>query len=141
MNSISEPSGGRAPGYAACMDVSDGALNSLAVTLAERGATGVAMAVVGVVLVALLIGAFWLGKRRRDQELPPPRPEEQPVAPDHRSHIEEHDVHHTGGSPAAGTGGGHHTDSFPDDGRGLSPYELGEHGNQPLPPDSDERRD
>ncbi|WP_425586870.1 DUF6479 family protein [Streptomyces yanii] len=63
------------------MDVSNGALSSLALALPladGRGATGVVMPIVGVALVAMLIGAFWLGMRRRDQELPPPRPDEQP---------------------------------------------------------------
>ncbi|MEU1471853.1 DUF6479 family protein [Streptomyces sp. NPDC005761] len=110
------------------MDVSNGALNSLAITLADgRGATGAVMGVVGVVLVAVLIGAFWLGKRRRDQELPPPRPEEQPSAPDHRTHVEERNVHGD--------------DEFPADGRGLSPYELGDHGSETIHRDNDERRD
>ncbi|MFF1926084.1 DUF6479 family protein [Streptomyces sp. NPDC058221] len=110
------------------MDVSHGALNSLALTLADgRGAAGVVMAVVGVILVALLIGAVWLGRRRRAQELPPPRPEEQPVAPEHRTHVEERDVHGD--------------DSFPADGRGLSPYELGDHGNESLHHEDDEKRD
>lgn len=128
MNSMPEPSDGLSPGYPASMDVSDGALNSLAITLADgRGATGAVLGVVGVVLVAVLIGAFWLGKRRHDQELPPPRPEEQPVAPDHRTHVEEPDVHGD--------------DAFPPDGRGLSPYELGDHGNETVHRDDDERRD
>nr|WSW70976.1 DUF6479 family protein [Streptomyces sp. NBC_00995] len=110
------------------MDVSDGALNSLAITLADgRGATGAVMGVVGVVLVAVLIGAFWLGKRRRDQEPPPPRPEEQPLAPEGRTHVEEPDVHGA--------------DTFPPDGRGLSPYELGDHGSEPPHRDDDQRRD
>lgn len=128
MNSMTEPSDISAPGYPASMDVSDGALNSLAITLADgRGATGAVLGVVGVVLVAVLIGAFWLGKRRQDQELPPPRPEEQPVAPDHRTHVEERDVHGA--------------DDFPADGRGLSPYELGEHGGETTHRDDEERRD
>jgi hypothetical protein len=110
------------------MDVSNGALNSLAVTLADgRGALGVVMAIVGVALVGVLIGAVWLGRLRRAQELPPPRPDEQPHQPDHRAHVEERDVHGD--------------DSFPADGRGLSPYELGDHGNEPIPRDKDETRD
>jgi hypothetical protein len=112
------------------MDVSNGALNSLALTLpiAEgRGATGVVMPIVGVALVAVLIGAVWLGKRRRAQELPPPRPDEQPPLPDHRTHLEERDVHGD--------------DSFPADGWGLSPYELGDHGNEPIRRDKEEPRD
>ncbi|MFD8690112.1 DUF6479 family protein [Streptomyces sp. NPDC059651] len=110
------------------MDVSDGALNSLAITLADgRGATGAVLGVVGVILVAVLIGAVWLGRRRRAEELPPPLPEEQPVAPDHRTHVEERDVHGD--------------DAFPADGRGLSPYELGDHGSETIHRDNDEQRD
>ncbi|MET7646994.1 DUF6479 family protein [Streptomyces sp. NPDC005426] len=110
------------------MDVSNGALNSLALTLADgRGATGAVLGVVGVLLVLMLIGAFWLGKRRHDQELPPPRPEEQPVPPEHRTHVEERDVHGD--------------DDFPADGQRLLPYELGDHGNDPLHRDDDKRHD
>ncbi|MFD0343985.1 DUF6479 family protein [Streptomyces sp. NPDC127117] len=110
------------------MDVSSADLTSLALHLADgRGATGSVMGIVGVVLVAVLIGAVWLGKRRRAQELPPPRPDEQPPRPDHRAHIEERDVHGD--------------DHFPPDGRGLSPYELGDHGNETIHRDADERRD
>lgn len=128
MNSAAGSSDIPALGYPASMDVTDGALNSLALTLADgRGATGAVLGVVGVVLVAVLIGAVWLGRRRRAQELPPPRPEEQPVAPDHRTHIEKRDVHAD--------------DDFPADGRGLSPYELGDHGNETIHRDDDERRD
>ena len=122
------PSDSVARGYPASMDVSDGTLNSLALTLADgRGATGVVLGVIGVALVAVLIGGFLLGKRRHDQELPPPRPEEQPPVPDHRAHVEERDVHGK--------------DDFPADGRGLSPYELSDRGNETIHPDTDERRD
>ncbi|GAA2991824.1 hypothetical protein K388_04450 [Streptomyces sp. KhCrAH-43] len=128
MNSIATPSDGPVAGYPASMDVSDGSLNSLAVTLADgRGATGVVMGVIGVLLVILLIGAFLLGKRRHDQELPPPRPDEQPVGPEHRSHEEKRDVHGD--------------DHFPADGHALSPYELGEHGNEPIRHEDDDKRD
>ncbi|MER5360508.1 DUF6479 family protein [Streptomyces sp. NPDC002785] len=110
------------------MDVSNGDLGSLALTLADgRDATGAVMGIVGVALVGMLIGAVWLGRRRRAQELPPPRPDEQPLRPDHRSHIEQRDVHGD--------------DSFPADGRGLSPYELGDHGSETIHRDSDEQRD
>ncbi|WP_392667521.1 DUF6479 family protein [Streptomyces sp. LN785] len=111
------------------MDVSNGALNSLALGLADggRGALGVVLPIVGIALVAVLIGAVWLGRRRRAQELPPPRPDEQPPRPDHRTHLEERSIHGD--------------TRFPADGGGLSPYELGEHGNQPLPHDKDETRD
>ncbi|MFH8476763.1 DUF6479 family protein [Streptomyces sp. NPDC018000] len=110
------------------MDVSNGDLSSLALTLAAgRGATGAVMGIVGLALVGMLTGAVWLGKRRRAQELPPPRPDEQPLRPDHRSHIEQRDVHGD--------------DSFPADGRGLSPYELGDHGSETIHRDSEEQRD
>lgn len=100
------------------MDVSSGALNSLAVTLADGpGALGVVMAIVGVALVGMLIGAVWLGRRRRAQELPPPRPDEQPPRPDHRTHVEERNVHGD--------------DSFPADGRGLSPTNSVTTGTSP----------
>lgn len=109
------------------MDVSNAALAPLALYLAdERNATGAVMGVVGIALVAMLIGAVWLGRKRRAQEPPPPRPEDQPPRPEHRTHLEERDVHAD--------------DSFPADGRGLSPYELGDHGNEPIPRDTDERR-
>lgn len=128
MNSCLIPSDASAPGYPGGMDVSNGDLGSLALDLADgRGATGAVMGIVGVALVAMLIGAVWLGRRRRDQELPPPRPDEQPPRPDHRSHIEQRDVHGD--------------DSFPPDGRGLSPYELGDHGSETIHRDSDEQRD
>ncbi|MEU8679144.1 DUF6479 family protein [Streptomyces sp. NPDC048560] len=100
----------------------------LAATLADDGGPyGIALPIVGVALVAMIIGAFWLGKRRRDEEPPPPTPEEQPIKPEHRTHIEE--------------SGKHISDHFPEDRRGLSPYELGDHGNQPIPPDTDPPRD
>ncbi|MFE6664713.1 DUF6479 family protein [Streptomyces sp. NPDC057697] len=110
------------------MDVSNADLSSLALFLADdRGATGSVMGIVGVVLVAVLIGAVWLGRRRRAEELPPPTPDEQPLRPEQRSHIEERDVHGD--------------DHFPPDGRGLSPYELGDHGNETIRRENDERRD
>lgn len=128
MNSYELSTEASASGYPASMDVSSADLSSLALILADgRGATGSVMGIVGVVLVAVLIGAVWLGKRRRAEELPPPRPDEQPPRPDHRSHIEERDVHGD--------------DHFPPDGRGLSPYELGDHGSETIRRETDEQRD
>ncbi|MFJ3670865.1 DUF6479 family protein [Streptomyces sp. NPDC090106] len=49
---------------------------------AGRGALGVGLVVAGVLVVALLLGAFWTGARVRRRELPPPRPEEQPRLPE-----------------------------------------------------------
>lgn len=48
---------------------------------AGRGALGVGLFVAGIVIVALLIGAFWLGARIRRREPPPPTPDEQPRLP------------------------------------------------------------
>ncbi|MGC5345582.1 DUF6479 family protein [Streptomyces sp. DT24] len=117
------------------MDVSNRALASPAVELAlGRSTLGAVLGIIGVVLVGTLIGAVWLGRRRRAQELPAPRPDEQPPRPDHRAHIEERDVHGD--------------DAFPADGKGLSPYELGDHGNETIrhaddttPPRDDGTRD
>ncbi|WP_051716273.1 DUF6479 family protein [Streptomyces bikiniensis] len=43
--------------------------------------TGLAQASVGLVVVAVIIGAFLLGARIRDEELPPPDPASQPRRP------------------------------------------------------------
>ncbi|WP_328908402.1 SKG-like transmembrane protein [Streptomyces sp. NBC_00234] len=108
------------------MDVTNGAQSSF--TLADSaGAIGVVMPIVGIAVVALLIGAFWWGRRRRDEQPPAPRPDEQPLMPDHRTHIEE--------------AGKHGSDHFPEDGRGLSPYALGDHGNEVIPPDTEPPRE
>ncbi|MGW0859913.1 DUF6479 family protein [Streptomyces sp. NPDC002690] len=109
------------------MDVSNGAQAAASSTLAVSGALGTGLIIAAVAVVALLIGAFWFGMRRRDKELPPPRADEQPVPPDHRSHIQQENVHGE--------------DRFPGDGTALSPYELGEHGTGTTPPESDRPRD
>ncbi len=115
-------------GYAACMDVTNGAKDTLAATLADgRGAVGVVVGIIGIAVVFLLIGAFWWGMRRRDRESRPPRPDEQPRRPDHRTEIRENDMH----GP----------DHFPEDGRAMTPYELSDHGNEVIPPEDEPRRD
>ncbi|MEI7032220.1 DUF6479 family protein [Streptomyces pratensis] len=109
------------------MDVLNGVEVLAAVQLADgTGALGVFLPIAALAVVAVLIGGFILGKRKRDAESPPPRPEEQPQKPDRRTHIDQHDPH---GS-----------DRFPEDGHALSPYELKDHGNGPLPPDTDTPR-
>ncbi|MDG9684148.1 DUF6479 family protein [Streptomyces sp. DH18] len=93
---------------------------------ASGGALGAVMAIVGLAVVALLIGGFILTKRKHDAEPPPPRPDEQPLKPEVRTHVEQHDPHSS--------------DQFPADGHALSPYELKDHGNDPLPPDEERPR-
>ncbi|MEU0134614.1 DUF6479 family protein [Streptomyces sp. NPDC006296] len=110
------------------MEATNPAWESLAGTVAAGGpgAAGVVIGIVGLFVVVLLIGGFWFGMRRRDKESRPPRPDEQPTRPEHRTEIRE---------------SGHHgSDHFPENGRALSPYELGDHGNEAIPPAEDERR-
>ncbi|MEW2069666.1 DUF6479 family protein [Streptomyces sp. NPDC007346] len=110
------------------MDVSNGATQSLAAPLADgTGALGaIVFPIAALAVVGLLIGGFLLGKRKKDTELPPPTPGEQPRKPEGRTHIEERDPHAS--------------DSFPDDGSALNPYQLDDHGNEPLPPHPDDPR-
>ncbi|WP_103535622.1 DUF6479 family protein [Streptomyces sp. SM11] len=97
---------------------------SAEVPLADgAGALGVFLGVAALAVVALLIGGFILSKRKHDAEPPPPRPDEQPEKPERRTHVERHDPHSS--------------DQFPEDGHALSPYELKDHGNGPLPPDEE----
>ncbi|MFJ7414147.1 DUF6479 family protein [Streptomyces sp. NPDC098077] len=93
---------------------------------ASAGALGVVLPVVALAVVALLIGGFILSKRKHDAEPPPPQPHEQPQQPQGRTHIDQHDPHAS--------------DRFPADGHALSPYELKDHGNGPLPPDEEQPR-
>ncbi|MEU1127197.1 DUF6479 family protein [Streptomyces sp. NPDC005899] len=111
------------------MDVTNGAWEALASTGGSGGpgAVGVIIGIVGLLVVLLLIGGFVLGMRRRDKESPAPRPEEQPLRPDHRTEVRE--------------SGPHHADHFPEDGRALSPYELSDRGNEVIPPEDEHRRD
>ncbi|MCA1268780.1 DUF6479 family protein [Streptomyces rubiginosohelvolus] len=97
------------------------------ITLADgTGALGIFMGVVALAVVALLIGGFLLSKRKHDAEPPPPQPHEQPEKPERRTHIEQTDPHSS--------------DRFPEDGHALSPYELKDHGNHPMPPDEEQPR-
>ncbi|MEU6255773.1 DUF6479 family protein [Streptomyces sp. NPDC047043] len=84
---------------------------------AGRGALGIGMAVAGVVVVALLIGAFWLGARIRRREPGPPRPEEQPRLPDE--------------GPVREVLENREPDEVPRSDRRLTPHELPGHGNSP----------
>jgi hypothetical protein len=90
---------------------------------ATTGALGIVLPIVALAVVALLIGGFILTKRKHDAEPPPPQPDEQPEKPERRTHVEQQDPHSS--------------DRFPEDGHALSPYELKDHGNGPLPPDEE----
>ncbi|WP_455354907.1 DUF6479 family protein [Streptomyces sp. SYSU K217416] len=87
---------------------------------------GIGPFVVGLAVVALLIGAVVWGRKRRAQEPPVPRPEEQPHRPDHRAHIDEY--------------GNHSTADFPTGGDRLMPYQLKGHGNDVAHPGDEEPR-
>ncbi|MFJ9530010.1 DUF6479 family protein [Streptomyces cyaneofuscatus] len=110
------------------MDVSNGASQALAAPLADgTGAlAAVLFPIAALAVVGLLIGGFLLGKRKKDAELPPPLPHEQPPKPEGRTHIDTHDPHAS--------------DRFPTDGRALNPHQLDDHGNAPLPPHQDDPR-
>jgi LPXTG-motif cell wall-anchored protein len=95
------------------------------VVLAAGSATGVWAFVIGLVVVLVLIGGFWLGFRRRSQEKGPPSPDEHPQRPERTSHVE-------GTSDA--------NDTFPLDGGRLLPHELGGHGEDVRPVDRSHER-
>ncbi|MFF0744179.1 DUF6479 family protein [Streptomyces sp. NPDC004111] len=88
---------------------------------------GIAPFAIGLVLVAVLIAAVWLGIRIKKREPPAPLPEEQPRAPE-RDHppgeIQEHR------EPA----------ELPRDGVRRTPHQLGGHGNSGTRPAPDENR-
>jgi hypothetical protein len=91
-----------------------------AVQLALGGiAVGVVAFVVGLVVVFVLIAAFWWGHHLRAGQGPPPLPSEQPEPPDHPTHLEENVEC---------------SDKFPPDGERLMPYELGGHGAEAYQP-------
>lgn len=100
---------------------------STVVDLAAGGAgIGVAAFVVGLVVVIVLIGAFWWGARLRARQTAPPRPSEQPHRP---------------ARPTRAEGSVPPSDEFPDDGQRLTPHQLGGHGNEVLrPSDGTENR-
>ncbi|MEU2430703.1 DUF6479 family protein [Streptomyces sp. NPDC007861] len=79
---------------------------------------GIGPFIIGIILIALLAGAMWYEGRRRLQERAP-RPEEQPKAPDHPTHIEE--VREPD------------EDAFPTGGERLLPYNLKTHSSHAAP--------
>lgn len=76
---------------------------------------GIAPFAVGVVVVAVLIGAVWLGMRVKKREPAPPRPEEQPRAPE-RNH------------PPGEVLGHPEPHVLPQDGTRRTPQQLGHRG-------------
>ncbi|MFE0449969.1 DUF6479 family protein [Streptomyces sp. NPDC058914] len=80
---------------------------------ATSGLLSLGMFVVGVVLVAMLAGSFWLGARIKLREPPRPRPDEQPhLPPDGPVHEVRENREPDEVPPMA------------KDGRPLTPYEL-----------------
>jgi hypothetical protein len=88
-------------------------LSAQTVVLAAGNPASLWAFVVGLVVVLILIGGFWLGFHRRSEV------NRHPEAGDHPSRLNHEG---DGGSSAGGD-----TTSFPDDGSRLSPHELGGH--------------
>ncbi|MFI1167567.1 DUF6479 family protein [Streptomyces sp. NPDC020801] len=88
---------------------------SLDIAAAQGAAIGIWPFVVGLVLVALLIGAFWMGARIRRREPAPPRPEEQPRLPE--------------SGPVGAVLENREPDEVPRSNDRLTPHRLKEHGN------------
>ncbi|MBN0043736.1 hypothetical protein JS756_06365 [Streptomyces actuosus] len=93
-------------------------MSTVAMQLAERsGALVIGPIVIGVALVALLIGAFWRGDILKSREPAPPRPEEQPHLPP------EGAVHEAREN--------REPEEVPQDGRRRLPSEFGNLGTRP----------
>jgi hypothetical protein len=80
---------------------------------APSGLLSLGMFLVGVVLVAMLAGSFWLGARIKLREPPRPRPEEQPQLPPDGPVHEVREIREPDEVPR-----------MPEGGRPLTPYEL-----------------
>ncbi|MDX3522713.1 DUF6479 family protein [Streptomyces scabiei] len=85
---------------------------------------GAAPFVAGLVVVAMLIGALWLGARVRAREPRRPRPDEQPRLPE-SGPVREEQLNRE-------------PDEIPQSDRRLTPYEV--HGNQGTRPSADKKR-
>ncbi|MEU6476843.1 DUF6479 family protein [Streptomyces sp. NPDC047017] len=88
---------------------------SVDIAAAHGAAIGIWPFVLGLVLVALLIGAFWMGARIRRREPAPPRPEEQPRLPE--------------SGPVGDVVERRAPDEVPRGGDRLTPHRLKAHGN------------
>lgn len=82
---------------------------------AGRGGLGVGLAVAGVVVVAVLLGAFALGARVKRREPPTPTPAEQPRLPKD--------------GPVREVRENREPDVMPRSDRRLTPHQLPGHGN------------
>ncbi|MGW3288773.1 DUF6479 family protein [Streptomyces sp. NPDC001002] len=89
-------------------------------------ALGIGLVAVGVVVVALLLGAFWAGARARRRQSPPPRPDEQPRMPE--------------GGPVREEREHRESDEVPQDGRRRTPHEMTS-SSTPVDPTQQERRE
>ncbi|MEU5097913.1 DUF6479 family protein [Streptomyces sp. NPDC020996] len=93
-------------------------MNSASMDIAAgSGALAAGLIVAAVALVALLIGAFWMGSRIRRREPGPPHPAEQPRIPEEGPvrEVREH----------------REPDEVPRGDRRLTPHEMPGHGNSP----------
>ncbi|MEU3298995.1 DUF6479 family protein [Streptomyces sp. NPDC006678] len=92
-------------------------VNGAAIATSNPVLGGVGPFIAGLVIVAVLIGVIpWAIRRRRSQPRPP-RPEEQPTAPPHPTHIEQRREADD--------------EAFPDDGSRLTPHQLKPHSTRP----------
>ncbi|MCI3278260.1 DUF6479 family protein [Streptomyces cylindrosporus] len=92
-------------------------MNSTWTHIAASSASAMGLIAAGVVIVALLLGAFVLGARIRRREPRPPRPEEQPRVPDE--------------GPVREVLESREPDEVPRSDTRLTPHELPGHGNSP----------
>ncbi|MFD6249470.1 DUF6479 family protein [Streptomyces roseolus] len=109
-------------------------MNTLSAEILAAGVwqSGLAQVLGGLVLVAVLITAFWFGYRVRTRESRPPQPEEQPHRPDTGALPGEMSEYRRG-TEMPHTDGAHR----------LMPYQLKDGGGtetSPTPPDEEKRK-
>ncbi|MFJ9722688.1 DUF6479 family protein [Streptomyces sp. NPDC101209] len=92
-------------------------MNSASMDIAASSASGLGIIAAGLVVVALLLGAFLMGSRIRRREPGPPSPQEQPRLPD--------------GGPVREVREVREPDEVPRSDQRLTPHELPGHGNSP----------
>ncbi|MEV7534828.1 DUF6479 family protein [Streptomyces hydrogenans] len=109
-------------------------MNTLSAEILAAGVwqSGLGQVLGGLVLVAVLIGAFWFGYRVRTREPRPPEPEEQPHRPDTGA-IPGEMSEYRRGTEMPHTDGEHR----------LMPYQLKDGGGtetSPTPPSEEKRK-